>query len=1058
MQCFIQEINSMNIQNGQDYFWPYDSIDEVYSGKILPMFGLVPTKWQFSVPSWRFYHAESRDTVPPDFKEIACADISWDEAQLPSVWQMEGYGLPDNLLYDASLSREGGNLKKRLLSKISERAGLKTKEDIGVYRTWITVPASYIDRAVYFSLSGIRGRFDLFVNGNTVVSSDALYSNSKILLSDFIVEGSNLLTLLIYRPDSDRQGIARTQEGTFGFCGIFRIPEIVAESLVEITGLKIMTKWVDDSPVRSIPGTENENPGYTVAGRNAKMDIAITLMNHTDLPIPFSMDFELLEVREEYDIYHLPYHPVSVHMIPDSIIPGSDLLTISVQIDAGRVIAWSDQTPFLYDLVLSLKDSRDRIICVKKMRFGFRTTGILSRAFYLNDKALQLKTIRYLSFDPVGGLAVSLERMRQDICLIKQANMNTVLTAYYPSDPLFYQMCDQYGLYVISQAGPGHITAMMESLITHPSIVCWSYAPHQKEEPGLWGQKQSLLTIDSSRPFYFEKDSLTDPSDIPPFPNEAGKLFGEWSDICIDARVFQSKQKLRNFDLQKQFPKAEGVSAPLDFRWIHQGDLEKYRRKSGGPIAQGIVSADRFPHPLYFEVRKQCQMLQIISSAENYSEIRLTNLHPIGQTHDLILYWQLLRDGLCIQSGNTLVEPIFPLQMKIICLPFDTKDYSAPFRVESDASILRHTDMSHSSEIVLDIRMCLFEDQPYAVKGHEVAFYQQVLIDPVSEEMDGSTGLSNNPDLVSDVLQMSADEDPEKHITFSTEPETITVKKNALIISVSRKSGGVCSIIFNGSELLKGSILPSFYRAASNSGRFGKSHRFAPGLFSRVTNWRFVQQNLTYSRMQYEMDGKDFSMRVYYRSSAFKGDVLMHYAVGENGKHRVTLAFTPRYNLVRYGIRMNISRAMNRLSWYGRGLLEAYPDRRESARIGHYEAVPQQTVHEYARPQENGGHCDTRYLILSDGGKTGLKITAPKEEKFSFTAAVFSPEDIDDHQHQEELTEKDTYELFLDFYQSNIEGAGPGRRDFVKNQKYTGTFVIEPREDLESDSSDRESL
>src|SRR5659263_291838 len=189
----------MKPQSGLDYFWPYDSINEIYSEKILQEFGIVPTKWQFSVPVWRFFHAENRDMVPLDFKEPACNDSLWDTVDLPSVWQQEGYGLPSNLMYDAGTMEEGSKLKKRIKTKLASIAGNETDDDVAIYRTWFILPASYFERAVYFLCSGIRGRFELFVNGNLVTPSGACYSTSKILISPFLQVENNLLTILIYR-------------------------------------------------------------------------------------------------------------------------------------------------------------------------------------------------------------------------------------------------------------------------------------------------------------------------------------------------------------------------------------------------------------------------------------------------------------------------------------------------------------------------------------------------------------------------------------------------------------------------------------------------------------------------------------------------------------------------------------------------------------------------------------------------------------------------------------------------------------------------------------------
>lgn len=185
---------------------------------------------------------------------------------------------------------------------------------------------------------------------------------------------------------------------------------------------------------------------------------------------------------------------------------------------------------------------------------------------------------------------------------------------------------------------------------------------------------------------------------------------------------------------------------------------------------------------------------------------------------------------------------------------------------------------------------------------------------------------------------------------------------------------------------------------------------------------------------------------------------MVQYLIGPKGKLSVTLAFTPRYDLLRSGFRVNIPLVMKHLAWYGRGFHEAYPDRKESARIGYYEATPAELYHEYARPQENGGHCDTQYLLISDGSGKGIKITSAEGEKFSFSASLYAPEEMDDHQHQEELIPKDTYELFLDFYQRDIERTGQEVRHFVRNQTYRGTFIFEPWESGQSAFSNRESL
>ena len=1074
----------MKPQTGLDYFWPYDSIDEIYYEKFLPELGNVPSKWQFAVPSWRFIHAENRDMVPVDFKETSCNDSLWDAVDLPSVWQQEGYGIPVNLMYDAGSREEGSRLKKRIQAKLSSLAGSEADDDVGIYRTWIGIPPAFYERAVYFACSGIRGRFELYVNGSLASTSGACYSTQKILISPYLKSENNLLTLLVYRLDSDRHGRVRRENGTFGYSGIFRMPEVVAESFVEISGMNVRTAWLDEGSLQTLPDTDviedhssapeeeggaaglaTVNPTGSGDGlrisqmddqhktrRSASLRLQVSLQNHTDLLIPVHVECQLIECLNEYDLYHLPVHQISLSQkLEGSVLSGSELI-LNTLISVENVLPWSDQTPDLYDLLLTVKDAHDQVICVKKRRFGFRTLEVLGHVFHINDAALPLRAVRYFDFDPVGGLAVAADRLKQDICLIKQANLNAVLVAHFPSDPLFYQMCDQLGLYVISQADGVHIRAMLESLMTHPCIVFWSFAPLHFDEAKLWELKQKLLLMDSSRPFYSEKDRSLTLSDIPPFPCEAGTLFGEWSDICVDKRVLQSKLEPGHSIFETMQGRAKRESDSADFHWIHQGDLEEYHEKMDVPIAQGIVSADRNVHPTYYEVKKQCETLQLVPSASSPSDICLVNLHPIGQTHDLVLYWQLLMGGLRIRGGRGVVESIKPLGRKDIRFPFVIGEYLASDWMLTDPTLKHMYDTSMNHELVLDIRVCLAQDAAYAPMGHEIAFYQQVLIDQTAGYSTDKIGLEQNFPALSMARELSAGQNPsnEKNLTVSTCPEAITVTQSFMQIDFSRKSGGLSSMLFGDKELLAGSLQPSFYRAATNSDRSDQSFVLAATVFSKETDWRTIQHDLRYQRFHYEMAGDDFSMLVHYKSFAFKGEVLVQYIMGQNGKLTVTLAFTPRYDLLRSGFRVNIPKTMNQLSWYGRGFHEAYPDRRESARLGFYQAVPELLYHEYARPQENGGHCDTKYLVISDGSGSGIKITPAGTSEFSFTASLYAPEDIDDHQHQEELIEKETYELFLDFYQRGIERTGQQNRHFIKNQTYEGTFIFEPWESAPS--------
>ncbi len=1049
--------------NGTDYLWPYDSINEIYIDKVLPEFGLVPTKWQFQLPEWRFLYADDKDGIPSGAFLTDYDDSSWERVTLPSVWQQEGHGFPLDLLYDAAEKDQASSLYKRFQKKLNASAAGDIEEDMGVYRTRMIIPRAYLDRAVYFCTSGIRGRFELYVNGQAVSQSGACYTSKKFLISPFLTEGNNAICVFVYRMNSDLHGRKRKENGTFGFAGIFRMPEIVAEPLVEISGLHLHTTWEDSSAFSAMRTEDTDDSASIRFGeslelrRDGRIRLDVSFHNHTDLTVPVHVRFQLIEARPEYDLYNLPVHPIGVvKKMEGSIAAGSDL-TLQSEISARSVLPWSDSYPFLYDLIFTVHDANDRIISVRKVRFGFRTSEVIARVFHLNDTALPLKAVRYFSFDPLGGIAVPYERFRQDICMMKQAGVNTVITAHFPADPVFYNMCDAYGLYVISQADSIYMKGMFEALMSHPSIIFWSFAPLHFDESKVWEQKQKLLILDGSRPFYCETDRSLSLSDIPPFPCDAGVLFGAWSDICLDKKYLQSKLNPGHFIFEKQKGRGKRETDAIDTKWIHQGDIEEFHEKTDVPIAQGIVSADRIPHPIYFEVKKQCETLHVVPSPDDPADLSLNNLHPIGATGELILSWQLLLGGIRLTGGEGPVPSIPPLGKRKIRFPFKAGDFLLENWMTDHPDFAEVYEVAISKELILDIRLYLKELSTYAPAGHEIAFYQQVLLEKtagtgvpsnlnltVADSNSGQTESIGNSLAIKEINEIADVFVREETPVIKTRPDLLLVSASDLELAFSRRTGSLSSMFCFGREMLAGFLRPSFYRAATNSDRTDRSFVLAATVFSKETDWRTIQNNLTCSKFHYEMEGQDFTLVAHYKSPAFKNEVLVGYRMSPSGVLSASLAFTPRYPLLRYGFRVRLPKSLDRILWYGRGLLESYPDRKESSRIGLYESTPAEMYHEYARPQENGSHTDTDFLIVCDETGSGIKITSGGESRFSFTATPFSPESIDGHQHQEELTDDDTYELFLDFYQRGIERTGFETGTSERNTPARGTFIIEP--------------
>ena len=1057
----------MQAKSSMAFFWPYDSVDDIFRERVQPEFGLVPSVWRMSLDTWQFFYAPNRDFVPRDFALPACDASAWYSIETPSVWQSKGFGFPSTLLYDERVEESGKGLHRRFKNRFS--GAHDAEDEVGVYRTWVHFSPEYLDRAVYFECSGIRGRFSFFVNGRFVMDSPSIYTPTRILLSPYLSEGDNLITILIYHFDETQRGGEREEIGSFGLNGIFRTPEIVAESLVELEKVflspsyEIRSKGVkkeiptlpEDEKLLSLLGATKEEkeefPLLASLGKSeittsvvrsyeGKLQFSVVLKNHLQFPVKCQVIPSLFAALSEYDPYHLPEIAIKYTEMTVLLSPNEEK-EITCIVETGNIKPWTHETPNLYDLVLSVVDANQNTICVKKRRFGFTSIKAEDGCLFVQDKKIQIQGIRYYSFDPVEGLSVALDRLRQDVILMKQAGLNMVFPVGFPPDPLLFLLCDQYGLYLAPQSRVQSFQKMWESMMSHPSVAFWSFSPSKFDESLAWECKQKNIRYDT-RPFYLEKDHAMVISDISPLPGEAGNLFGIWSDIAIDMK------EMKRLGIQWVLPdrghQTKLLKALLkkEYRYIHQADLEEVSEAKESLIMQGIVGPNREIYPSYRNVKKLCEPMSILTSEENPAQIIVENKNLFRRKENLIFSWQLLLDGRAILKGETQIDTLLPLEKKMVGLDFSRDVFSSPGWMEQSAVWQSAYENAFCKELLLDIRVIQGQATEFAPSGFVNAFFQQVIMDTVAPPLEGHEIAVLNEK--KGELSMALQREREEPLKVVTTPKSLQIGKESIQLGFSRNSGGLSSIKLMQKNILFGSLHPSFFRAAANIDRADSAFLMAATIFSKESDWRQAQQQLQYKKFHYEKIGDDFSMMVEYEGDAFKGRVLLQYILRKSGTLEVTMACTPKGPLQRMGLRVRIPRTMQNVLWYGRGPWESYSDRKDFVPMGFFESTPDAMYQSYTRPQENGAHTDTQYLMILDEEQKGLRIRSKNEEGFSFTAAVYSPERLDDSPHEEDLSENEYYELFLDFYQRGIERTGKEAEQFVKNQLQKGTLIMEP--------------
>ena len=1048
----------------------------------MPEFGKVASPYLRPLTTWRFYHANGVTEIPFGVELRSFDDTEWDIVNCPSTWQTEGYGLPQNLLYEypERLNDNTARHEDTISDKYVKNSTNSDSDETGIYRTTVIFSAQELERAIYLETSGICGSFKIYVNDQLLCESHSITTRKRLLISDVAIAGINQIVIIVNRFDRDENGHVILDIMNYGFSGIFRPIMLVEDSLLELSNLHLNLEYVPEAyitEVAKISSLSERGKASRVPHGDFLIKVDFSIRNHTNFMLPYSVRISLLEARAEYDPYKLPY--VSLKNQSNDlagVVDAKKEVRVQNEFVALDVAEWSDCTPVQYDIVLEVLDSEGRIVCAKKKRFGFRTVQIVQGKLNINDRRINLTLVKYYEFDPKGGIAVPQDRMRQDIILMKRAGINGVIADGFPLSDEFLNLCDQYGIYVIATAADFQMRDYVESAMNHPSIVMWGFQDYNFNSEKAVRVKHECMLIDDTRPWYCAADrkqrkgkgkEQESVSDLLPFPNEAGAVFGPWVDLCLDRKkIFTLNKTGRNL-----FETIPGRTRFTDddtmYKWIHHADLVGGKQKENSCIGQGIVDSERSPHPIYLDIKRQCQTIAVFASVSDPASLTMRNMSPFAYTEELDLVWQLLLGGKSIASGKGTIGEIEPYGSRTLKFPFAKELFTNAGWSQGRADLISIYDEAMTKELVFDITMQLHNDTYYAKAGYEIAFYQDVIVDEVAspvamrknadvkELTDGENDAAALPSGIdesaqSDVLQVPDEQgsedkdgiverfDAEKAIavpaeeelplklinetTISSDPKRLYVNSENTRIGFSKDPAGCSVLSVNGFNFLKGTMRPSFYRCPSNIDRTDRSFILAKTVFSKESDYEHIQESIRYIGSEYGKKDGCFSMISRFKSFAMSGEVLMFYEVPSPDKLRVTLQFTPKYDMVRYGIRFPIVPEGAKCTWYGRGPGESYADRKNAARIGVFSAETGKIYHPYARPAENSSHTDTRVVRLTNEAGDSITIRRlTSTPKFDFTVLPYTPEQMNEYLHEEQLMHNDYCEFFCDFGMKEIE-------------------------------------
>lgn len=1044
----------------------------------MPEFGKVVSPFMRPLTTWKFYLAHGDTEIPFGVELRSFDDTEWDIVNCPSTWQTEGYGLPQNLLYEypERLNDNTARREETISDKFVRSSTNSEGDETGIYRTTFILSPEELERAIYLETSGICGSFKVYVNDQLLCESHSVTTRKRLLISDAAAAGINQMVIIVNRFDRDESGHVILDIMNYGFSGLFRPIMLVEDSLLELSNLHIKLEYVPEAyitEVAKITGLSERGNASRVPHGDFMVKLDFCLRNHTNFMLPYSVRISLLEARAEYDPYKLPFVNLkNQNSAVTGVVDANKETRVQTDFVALDVAEWSDCTPVQYDIVLEVLDSEGRIVCAKKKRFGFKTAQIVQNKFNINDRRINLTLVKYYEFDPKGGIAVPQDRMRQDIILMKRAGINGVIAGGFALSDEFLNLCDQYGIYVIATAADFQMRDYVEAAMNHPSIIMWGFQDYNFNPEKAFRVKHECMLIDDTRPWYCaaEKEHHSKGrnkehekiSDLNAFPNDAGAIFGPWVDLCLDRKKVFTLNKLGH-NLFETIPgRTRFTDDDTMYKWIHHADLVGGKQKENSCIGQGIVDAERSPHPIYLDIKKQCQTIAVFSSVDDPATLTMRNTSPFAYTEELELVWQLLLGGKALASGRGSIGEIEPYGSRTLKFPFTKDMFTNAGWAQGRKDLLDLYDEALTKELVFDITMQLRSDTYYAKAGYEIAFYQDIIVDEVASPIsagqssegklqDGGEALAALPagaDLISagdeqgseetgvverfertdDTSEAGLSETVEvpfrmsADTTISSDPKNLYVNGDDIRIGFAKDPAGCSVLSIGGFNFLKGTMKPSFYRCPSNIDRTDRSFILAKTVFSKESDYEHIQESIQYIGSEYGKKDGCFSLVSRFKSFAMSGEVLMFYEVPAADKLRVTLQFTPKYDMVRYGIRFPIVASGLNCAWYGRGPGESYADRKNAARIGVFSADTGKIYHPYARPAENSSHTDTRIVKLSN--ELGDYITIKRvtgSPNFDFTVLPYTPEQMNEYLHEEQLMHNDYCEFFCDFAMKEIE-------------------------------------
>ena len=956
--------------------------------------------------TWKFNWVKDADSRPTDFWKTGFNDKGWDDLQVPAVWELNGYGDPIYVNVGYAWRNQFQNNPPEVPTE---------NNHVGSYRREIVVPASWNGKDIIAHFGSVTSNMYLWVNGRYVGYSEDSKLEAEFDLTPYLKPGQkNLIAFQVFRWCD---GSYLEDQDFFRYSGVGRDCYLYARNKKRIQDIRV-------------------TPDLDAAYQNGSLSINL------DLKGSGKVDLELVDTQGK--------------QVATATANKSGLVTMNVE----NPKKWSAETPYLYTLRASMQGSNEVI----PVKVGFRKIELKGDQILVNGKAVLFKGADRHEMDPDGGYVVSPERMLQDIQIMKQFNLNAVRTCHYPDDNLWYDLCDQYGIYVVAEANieshgmgygektlaknPSYKKAHLERNqrnvqrgFNHPSIIFWSLGNEAGDGPNFEQCYQWIKAEDPSRACQYEQARQKDHTDIfcPMYYGYEGmEKYGQRTDAtkpliqCEYAHAMGNSQGgfKEYWDLIRKYPNLQGGFI-WDFvdqscRWkgkdgvmiyAYGGDFNRFDASDNNFCDNGLISPDRVPNPHMYEVGHFYQNIWTTPADLSKGEVNVFNENFFRDLSAYYMEWQVLKDGKIIRTGRVDDLKIAPQETAKITLNIGKT--------------------CTCKEWLLNVSYKLKNREGLLPAGFTVAKNQLTLNDYKAPSMDLKNVETTN---VATVVPQIID----------NQYHYLIVKGNNFVAEFNKQNGYLSKYAVDGTEMLKegAALTPNFWRAPTdNDMGAGLQNKYAawknPGLKLVSLNSKTENDQIVVNA---EYDMKNVSAKLY-----------LTYVINNEGAIKVTQKMTADKNatvspMFRFGMQMQMPKCFETVEYYGRGPVENYSDRNHSTDLGIYRQSVNEQFYSYIRPQETGTKTDIRWWKQLNAGGNGLKVVG--DAPFSASALHYTICSLDDgeqkdQRHSPEVQKADLTNLIIDKAQMglgcvNSWGALPLPQYMLPYGDYEFTFILTP--------------